>query len=238
MKFAFVDYRISDKELNSLKKINIEPIKVPPCHKLYNAINGHVDIQLFQSSPLCNQFIAYKDMPENFLSKLASLKVNFTLSSSSLGETYPENIALNCISTGSTLIHNLKYTDEQIKTLCKNKKLINIKQGYSKCSCAIVNNSAFITSDIGIYNVLKSCSYDVLLLPAGDIVLEDFDYGFIGGTCGLISKDTMAFLGDINQYKYGDQVKEFLDSHNVNIISLNDGKLVDRGGLFIFDSSI
>lgn len=238
MKFAFVDYRTSIEELSSLEKLNIKPIKIPQCKDLYNAIDGHVDIQVFQSSPLVNEFIIYKYMKEDFLSYLISLNINFALSSLPLENKYPKNIALNCISTESILIHNLQHTDSKIKTLSTSKTIINVKQGYSRCSCAIVSNSAFITSDTGIYTALKDNNYDVLLLPTGDILLEGFDYGFIGGTCGLISKNTMAFFGDLNKYKYGAEVKSFLKSHDVNAVYLSPHKLVDRGGLFVFDSFI
>ena len=43
---CFVDYRISDEELLSLKNLNFDIIKIPKDHNLYSAIDGHVDIQL------------------------------------------------------------------------------------------------------------------------------------------------------------------------------------------------
>ena len=43
---AFIDYRTSNEEINSLKNLNIDVIKVPCNNNLYPAINGHVDIQL------------------------------------------------------------------------------------------------------------------------------------------------------------------------------------------------
>ncbi len=54
------------------------------------------------------------------------------------------------------LIHNLKFTDDNLLSYEKHKILINVKQGYTKCSCLPVSKNALITSDVGIYNTLKN----------------------------------------------------------------------------------
>ena len=43
---CFVDYRVSKEELLSLSKLNMNPILIPKCNEVYEAINGHPDIQL------------------------------------------------------------------------------------------------------------------------------------------------------------------------------------------------
>lgn len=43
---AFIDYRTTTTEKNSLSKLNINFIEVPKNPILYDAIDGHVDIQL------------------------------------------------------------------------------------------------------------------------------------------------------------------------------------------------
>ena len=74
---------------------------------------------------------------------------------------------------------------------------------------------------------------DVLLLPYGDIILEGFEYGFIGGVGGMISQDKLALFGDLNHYSYGKEVLKFLNDHNITPIYLKNGKLTDRGSLFV-----
>lgn len=68
-----------------------------------------------------------------------------------------------------------------------------------------------MTSDIKIGKILKENNIDVLLLPPGDIILPGLDYGFIGGTCGLLDNNTLAFYGNLNTYKYGDEVLFFFE---------------------------
>ena len=46
MRTCFVDYRISQLEEKKLKDLNLNIIKVPKHPKLYDAIDGHPDIQI------------------------------------------------------------------------------------------------------------------------------------------------------------------------------------------------
>lgn len=235
MKYAFVDYRISKTEEDSLNKLNISCIRVPKSDRVYEAINGHTDIQIFQSSPLKNEFIINKDIDTNFLSLLIKYNVNYSLSKNELKSSYPDDIILNALSTDNILLHKIKNTDPFILSASINKEIINVNQGYTKCSCAIVSNNAFITSDKSISNSLKSKGYDVLLIPPGDIILEGLDYGFIGGCCGLISESEMIFFGSLEKYIYGDLIKDFLKKHNITPIYLADTKLTDRGSIFVYN---
>ena len=122
----------------------------------------------------------------------------------------------------------------KILDYCKNKKTINVKQGYTKCSILPVKEKAIITNDKGIYNTLKNENFDVLLLPFGDIELSGFNYGFIGGVGGMISDNSMAFFGSLDNYIFGNEVKNFLYKYDVKPIYLNNTKLIDRGSLLVF----
>lgn len=229
MIFCFVDYRISKNEENSLRKLGLEIIKIPTTN-VYEAINGHPDIQIHI---LNNKIVVHKNISKKFLDNLKKFNIPYTFSHYILDSKYPGNIILNCISLNTHLIHNLKYTDQEILQNSKNKKLINVSQGYTKCSTAVVSETAFITSDIPIATALKKENFDVLVVPPGDIELPGLDYGFIGGTCGLISKNTMAFFGSLDNYAYGQSIKDFLKKHNVTPLYLSSGKLIDRGSIFV-----
>lgn len=224
----FVDYRISEEELFNLKKYNINVIKVPKCNKVYNGINGHPDILLH----ICDKTIlVHLDMDLSFIENLRVLDYNVIFSNKSLGYKYPENIILNGLSFKNYFIHNLKFTDKNLMDLVKDKILINVKQGYTKCSCAVLPDNSIITSDKGIYKTLIKVNAEVLLIPPGDILLPGLDYGFIGGCCGAIDEKRVAFFGDLSFYKYGNEVLRFLESRGLEPIYLRTGKLIDRGSL-------
>ncbi|WP_461205556.1 DUF6873 family GME fold protein [Clostridium sp. DL1XJH146] len=228
MKYFFVDNRITEEEEDALKKYG-KIIKCPACQELYSAISAHPDI-LMHILPK-NEIVIHKNCPQQFINLLNSLNFKIYLSENNLEYSYPFNIPLNALSSETFFMHNLKYTDPILLEKIKNKKLINVKQGYTKCSTAIIKKNVFMTSDTGIYNSLININCHVLLLPPGDIVLTGLDYGFIGGTCGLIAENTLAFYGSLDYYKFGKEVLDFLKKHKVKPIYLRDGKLIDRGSI-------
>lgn len=230
---CFIDYRTSKTERNILSSLNLKIIEIPKCPDVYEAINGHVDIQLNILDKKSKKVIINKNIDENFKKKLSDLNIQYIESKNMLKPSYPNNIFLNALILDKYLIHNLKFSDETLLIEEANKTLINVKQGYTKCSCLPITNNALITSDVGIYKTLSKYEFDILLLPPGDILLDGLNYGFIGGTGGLINKETIAFFGNLNQYKYGDEVKSFLKKHNVKPIYLSNNKLYDRGSLFV-----
>ncbi|WP_297713731.1 DUF6873 family GME fold protein [Clostridium sp.] len=229
---CFVDYRTTDNEINSLKKLNYDVIKIPKDNNLYEAINGHTDIQLNIINN--NTLIVNKNITLSFKELLKTKNINFIESDSTLLSKYPSNISLNAYITDNYLVHNLKFTDKKILEYCKNKKTINVNQGYTKCSILPLREKAIITNDAGIYNTLKSENFDILLLPFGDIELSGFNYGFIGGVGGMISNDSMAFFGSLDNYAFGNEVKKFLYKYDIKPIYLSNTKLIDRGSLLVF----
>ena len=229
---CFVDYRTTEEEINSLKNLNYDVIKIPKDNNLYEAINGHTDIQL----NILNRhtIIVNKNINLSFKKLLKTKNINFIESDSTLSFKYPSNISLNAYITDNYLVHNLKFTDKKILDYCKNKKIIHVNQGYTKCSILPLREKAIITNDTGIYNTLKSENFDILLLPFGDIELSGFNYGFIGGVGGMISNDSMAFFGSLDNYAFGNEVKKFLYKYDIKPIYLSNTKLIDRGSLLVF----
>lgn len=229
---CFIDYRATIEELNNLLKLNIKPILVPKCNSVYEAINGHPDIQLNilkNNSP--NKVILQKEISEDFKNILIKNNINFIISKSTLSSKYPKDIILNSLILENYFIHTLKYSDENLLHSQEPKIHINVRQGYTKCSILPVREKALITSDKGIFESLKDYGFDILLLPSGDILLPSLSYGFIGGVGGMISNDKMAFFGELDNYNWGDEVKKFLFKYDVSPIALRRGKLIDRGSL-------
>lgn len=144
--------------------------------------------------------------------------------------TYPDDCAYNIAYSGTFAIHNFKYTDDEILKFINCEK-INISQGYSKCSICIVNEDSFITEDVGIAKSLKWHNINVLEISAGDISLPGFDYGFIGGASGKISKNILAFAGNIRMHRDYNKIFDFCAARGVELVSLSDDRLVDIGSI-------
>lgn len=230
---CFVDYRITKEELLSLSKLDLKPILVPKCNYVYDAINGHPDIQLnVLKNDSFNKIIIQQNISEKFKEILKLNDINYIVSKNTLSNTYPNDIILNSLILENYFIHTLKYSDENLLNSQNSKIHIDVPQGYTKCSILPVREKALITSDKGIFNSLKNYDFDILLLPPGDILLPSLNYGFIGGVGGMVSNNKMAFFGDLDSYTWGDQIKKFLFKYDVLPIALRKGKLIDRGSLF------
>jgi hypothetical protein len=232
MRNLFVDYRIMEEELFNLGRLGFNVIRCPRCELLYDAVDGHPDMLLHVTGE--KSLVAHRDMDMDFLSYLSLIGYQVTLSEGGLKKSYPEDVILNAVSLPSVFIHNLSCTDGSLMSAAGRKALIDVKQGYTKCSCAVVSGNALMTSDVSIARALEASDVDVLLLPPGDIELPGLDYGFIGGTCGLIDESRMAFYGDLAFYPHGKEVLSFLQKHGVDPVFLRRGKLADRGSILGF----
>lgn len=233
MKYAFVDYRISTEEFESLTNLNCKIIKCEPSSALYDAICGHPDILLHFINK--NTVIIHKDTSTNFEALLKNLNLTVLRSEKTLEEKYPEDIILNGVNTTDFFMHTLANTDPLLLEKVHGKILINVKQGYTKCSTVVLNHKAFITSDKSIYTALTAKDYDVLLIEPGHIELPGLNYGFIGGTCGMSDPHTLVFYGSLEYHPHKENILTFLKKHNITPIYLFNGPLIDRGSIFFID---
>jgi len=108
---------------------------------------------------------------------------------------------------------------------------INVNQGYSKCSVCVINENAIITSDLGIAKKCDLFGIDVLVIDDSCISLNGVSHGFIGGSSGLISPELLAVNGNIKLHKNYDNISNFCNKYNVNIISLHCGEIEDIGSI-------
>ena len=229
MKNLIVDFRIHNDEKNYLISKGYNLLICPPSHLLYDAVCGHPDMLLHV---LENKIVVHKGMNNDFIQTLILQNYKVYKSKSTLKTKYPYNICLNSLSIRNLFVHFIKFTDKNLLLIAKDKIIIDVKQGYTKCSTCIVNDHAIITSDITIAKALSIEKIDVLLIPPGDILLPGLNYGFIGGATGLIEENVLAFYGHLDYYLYGKEVLAFLNKHKVEPVFLRNGKLVDRGSIF------
>ena len=150
-----------------------------------------------------------------------------------LGAEYPEDVAFNAACTGKYFIHNLNYTNPRLLNAAKDAgmELIHVRQGYTKCSIAIVDEHSIITYDEGI---VRACSkypeLEVLQISPGFIRLDGYDTGFIGGTCGRVD-DEIIFNGDLFAHPDFHRILRFIESRGLRCKWFADYKLTDIGSI-------
>lgn len=226
MKTVLVDFRISNKSVETLENMGYNVLKTFKDPNLSEAVCGHPDMILCK---LKNHDCVSKTTYRGFFDKIEN--INFIAGKSDLKDEYPYDIAYNCALVGNYLFCNEKYTDAEILSYCKENglKVLNTKQGYSKCSICVVSDNAIITADKNIFNVATDNNIDVLLTENKGIILKGFDEGFIGGATGLLEKDLLCVNGNIKLHKDYYRINEFCEKYGVRIISLTDEPIYDIG---------
>ncbi len=226
---VIVDGRIDKQSIIALKKMNLKVVPTTKCNEVYDAISYHPDIVLHPIN--YNTLVVAPNVFDYYEDKLYGMGINLIRGEKVLGGEYPNNIAYNVGRVCGGAVHNFKYTDKVLLYYFKKQylELIHVNQGYSKCSMAVVDEKAIITSDYGIYKELIKHNIDVLLIRPGYIVLENFDYGFIGGVCGNLSPNEIIFSGSYEHHIDGHKINKFLKKYNKVPIIINKKPMVDIG---------
>ena len=155
-----------------------------------------------------------------------------------IGKNYPDNILLNCLFFGNRLYGKLSAVDDVVLDFCKDNHIetVNVNQGYARCSTLVINDNAAITADKSIEKAFKSHGADVLLISAGNIRLDGFDYGFIGGS-GFADCRITYFFGDISKHPDYEKIRAFCKKYNSNIEVLCPSEpLTDIGGVVVIEN--
>ncbi len=226
------DYRTPLGVLDSLKK-EFEIIQLPPDPSLPEAVNGHSDLLIFK---IDNKLVTRKSYYRTTKDKIDLICENngleLILSDAEAGDKYPNDCGLCAVASGRNIICKKASADSEILRLADafRYNLLDVHQGYSKCSCAVLADGAIITADRGITKITKGAGIDTLVITPGHIDLPGYDFGFIGGATGLCG-NKLYFCGNLNSHPDHRAIKEFAQKHNTECISLSDEKLYDVGSL-------
>ena len=232
MNIALTDERISEKCRSALKNRGFFVIDLPAFDAFETAVQSHPDMLLFYLNGKLFVHEQYRAIASKELSLLTQLKpqIKTVLTYDKVNEVYPDDIIFNAAIVGKHLFGRLKYISPTVLRYAESTgiSLHNIKQGYSACSCCVVDSRSIITSDKSLSRAADTTGLSVLLIEEGHISLPCHEYGFIGGACGLFDK-TLYFIGDINSHPNAKEIIAFATERGVNTVSLSDEPLADCG---------
>lgn len=223
--------------LTALNKSEIAYIAVGADPRLSTPIAHHADMQMFHLSGN-RTFVLKGNQP--LKKQLEAVGFMVAETSSEPVEKYPGDVLCNALRLSDKLLANLGSMDPFIYTCVESLDLrtMHVNQGYTRCATAVVNDRAIITMDIGIQTAAQFLGIDALLISEHGILLDGYDYGFIGGCCGLIDRDKLAFTGALNSLSCAAQIRAFLDKHHIQPVELTQNQMLDIGGILPIKESI
>lgn len=220
---------ISPANGNLIEKITalgFDVIPTKPIDGLISFEKYHADMQMLVIN-------SYAFIPQDglYLKRIAENNNYTPIICEPIGGNYPKCVALNAALVGNKLICKADALSKMVQSYCEEQKIeiLNVRQGYAKCSTLVLNDNAIITADVSICKVARTAQIDVHCIRPGYINLEGADYGFVGGSSFVIG-DTVVFFGDISTHPDSEAIISFINNYNMKYISLFDGMLTDVGG--------
>lgn len=228
VKRVFVSGLMPEYLLNELRDMMIVPYIMGKSHNMTGELAYHPDIlinNIQKGSWLTEHDPRY--IPQEFPYKM------IFESETELQDLYPYDCPFNNFRIAHALVCG-KNVDYMIRSFAEyeDRLIIYVPQGYTKCCTILVNERAVITSDPTIHRIMRKHGFDVLRIEdSTDIGLKGYSCGMIGGCAGKISEDLIVFTGNLNTYKYGEDIKDFCRNYKVECMSLTYEPMYDYGGI-------
>ncbi len=227
-KYLAVDSRLNLENCKKLESYGYNLIKIPIQSCLDEPVSAHPDMSLLK----LGNVLFITDGVKDLFTNVQKIEV---VGKSQLENklNYPDDVYLNCAVVGNKLICNEKYIHSTVLDYAKNigYEIVNVKQGYAKCSTCVISHNAIITEDNSIANGCAKAGIDVLKISKSFVRLDGYNYGFIGGCSGLIEDKLVVFNGNIFLHPDGKLIQEFCNKHGVRFICLCKDELYDVGSI-------
>lgn len=213
----------------ALSAHGVQALPAPKTMSLPYRVNDHADMNCRHLGG--KELMVFRDAILHPDMNAAGLKI--LRSAVGGGEKYPADAALNALLLSGFAFHKNDITDPALQNELAQRgyEPVHVNQGYTACSVAIVDENSIITADERIAAEAADIGLDVLLVSPGHICLPGYDYGFIGGACGKIAPDKLAFTGTLKHHPDYARILAFLAERGVEAVFLTDEPCFDCGGL-------
>lgn len=218
---------LSEKSKNGLETLGVHVIELEMNKNVDPRIGYHADLSFLHvggNEAFCS------GEAEQLPIELNKMRLHHI--SNALGCKYPDDCRLNCAVVGKHIICNIDTADSDVLKYFSTSSynIIGVNQGYTKCSVLPVADNAIITDDLSVFRACRDV-FDVMLVDKGFVKLSGYDYGFIGGSGGKLSRGTLAFTGCIKDLSVKDKIESFCAGHGVECVYLSDEQIYDVGSL-------
>ncbi len=184
--------------------------------KLQKPVSSHPDMTIL---PVGDVFVCCPESYEYYKEFLGERLIS---GKTTLSSHYPNDIAYNVLIYKNKAFGKKDYIDSVVLKELKKRdiELINVNQGYAKCSC-VVCYSGVITADDSIFKAMCKNGVNSLKITPGHVKLTGYDYGFVGGASGVID-GKLTFFGDVSKHPDFLKIKEFCDFDYFGDFDLTD----------------
>ena len=221
---------IPESALRTLERHGKEVLLLPPHPALPEPVSCHADmITSYFDDTVFFDKIYSEAHPEVITQIREKTGCRVVVTDERLGEEYPADCLFNAAIGKRAALGHPSCSKALRRAIEESGRVfIPVKQGYACCS-SLVAGDALITADEGIAAAAEDF-FDVMTISPGNILLEPYDAGFIGGATGADAK-AVYFVGDIDHHPDAAFIKDHLVDHHLDTVSLMHGRLVDVGGI-------
>lgn len=232
---ALAGQSLSEKCRKSLSDMGFEVVILPPFSRLGEWVDTHADLMLFQTDGKIFMYRELIDMLPPLISSLESRGYAVVSVDTPPSGKYPDDIALNWLRVGRYIFCKKSHVAREVSEYTEKMgyTVVNVNQGYARCNACPVSDSGIITADPSLLRAASNVGVDTLSVSAGNVELSCYEYGFIGGACGVF-EDKVYFSGDIYSHPDGKKIVEFCRARGIEVFSLSDEPLRDVGSIFFF----
>ena len=221
--------KVSAEAVAALTACGFDVRRLPPFVPLPAPVRGHPDLLLFPL-PDGSILLSEKYYRENE-AFFDALGVRLVLDPSCPGGEYPADVLFDALAVGDTLYGKEGAVSPLLRSYYSSS--VSVKQGYARCSTAMLSERCAVTADRGLASALQKRGVEVLLIRPGHISLPGYDTGLIGGAGGRLAEGTYAFFGDLRSHPDGEAILAFASAHQIKTVSLGGGTLSDHGGFIV-----
>ena len=225
MSSVFVSDRCYPSVVDLLKRLDCDPILVPSLPNVDERTSYHTDLSLcvLGDTIVC---------APSLYNRIGNIEGFILIKGDTEPcEPYPNDIPYNVAVVGKYVFCRKAGTDKKLLSVAEEKgyEIINVNQGYSRCSSLPIGQAGLITSDPSVSRAAKDFGIDVLKVSNDGVLLDGFPNGFIGGTAGCVDNNVI-FFGDISKHCDYNKIKEFCDTKEF-IVHFTAEPLRDFGSL-------
>lgn len=233
VKLAYLPEKRTKIAVGNVCDETVKMIKPYREEKLADSLSYHADLSFCYLGE--NVAISTPESYEYYKKALLGTGLEIRCGVTSLDRHYPKDSAYNVAILGRRMFCKVEITDPVLLESAKERgyEIIDIKQGYAKCSVCPIDENSAISADVSFLKSAQKAGVDVLHITNESIVLDGYSNGFFGGCAYMRDKKTLCVLGDLKTHPDCERIEEFLKRRNIKIECLKKGEPLYDFGSFI-----